>query len=250
MTCNIFVLTGAGVSAESGLGTFRDKKGEGIWSRFDPMKLATPEGFARDPAGVLAFYDLRRRNLIGAKPNGAHYALAKLEAQLAERGGHLTLVTQNIDNLHERAGAREVIHMHGELLKARCESCEAVAEWLDDLGVTEPCPACGRAGGLRPHVVWFGEMPLFLDEIDRALRRADLFVAIGTSGAVYPAAGLVHEARAFGIETCEINLEAAANAGLFDEARYGKATETVPAWVEEVLAAQARRAKSLATRCA
>ena len=125
--------------------------------------------------------------------------------------------------------------MHGELLKARCEHCEAVGEWLDDLAITQPCPACGLAGGLRPHVVWFGELPLFLDEIDRGLRQADLFVAIGTSGAVYPAAGFVHEARAFGIETCEINLEAAANAGLFDEARYGKATRTVPAWVEEVL---------------
>ena len=237
MTRNIFVLTVAGVSAESGLGTFRDKRGEGIWARFDPMKLATPEAFARDPETVLAFYDLRRRNLLGAEPNAAHRALARLEAGLAERDGRLTLVTQNIDNLHERAGSRHVLHMHGELLKARCGRCHSIAEWLDDLSVDDACPICRRAGGLRPHVVWFGEMPLYLREIDEALRRADLFVAIGTSGAVYPAAALVAEARAMGVETCEINLEAADNADLFDDRRYGRASETAPAWVEEVFGA-------------
>ena len=235
MPINIFVLTGAGVSAESGLGTFRDKKGEGIWAKFDPMKLATPEAFARDPETVLAFYDLRRRNLLNAKPNAAHFALARLEAALAERGGSLTLVTQNIDDLHERAGSERVIHMHGELLKARCGACEAVRPWRDDLTVAHACPACGRAGTLRPHVVWFGEMPLEMDLIDRALRKADLFVAIGTSGAVYPAAGFVAEARAYGLRTCEINLEAADNADLFDEQRLGPASETVPAWVEELI---------------
>ncbi len=232
---SIFVLTGAGVSAESGLGTFRDKNGQGIWARFDPMKLATPEAFARNPGEVLAFYDMRRRNLLKAEPNPAHFALARLEGALSERGGSLTLVTQNIDNLHERAGSRRVIHMHGELLKARCGLCDLVLPWLGELAVSEACPDCGRAGSLRPHVVWFGEMPLHMDEIDRALAGADLFVAIGTSGAVYPAAGFVAEARALGIRTCEINLEAADNADLFDERRYGAASATAPAWVEELI---------------
>jgi NAD-dependent deacetylase len=235
MPRHIFVLTGAGISAESGLGTFRDRQGEGIWARFDPMKLATPEAFARDPKTVLAFYDLRRRNLLSAKPNPAHFALARLEGALDERGGSLALVTQNIDDLHERAGSPRVIHMHGELLKARCNACEAVCPWLDDLAVSHICPDCERAGTLRPHVVWFGETPLAMDAIDRALRKADLFVAIGTSGAVYPAAGFVAEARAYGMRTCEINLEAADNAQLFDEQRLGPASETVPAWVEELV---------------
>ena len=235
MPSNIFVLTGAGISAESGLGTFRDKSGGGIWAKFDPMKLATPEAFARDPETVLAFYDLRRRDLLNARPNAAHVALARLEGALAERCGGLTLVTQNIDDLHERAGSRRVVHMHGELLKARCSACEAVRPWLDDLAVAHACPDCGRTGALRPHVVWFGETPLAMDLIGRALRKADVFVAIGTSGAVYPAAGFVAEARAYGLRTCEINLEAADNAELFDEQRLGTASETVPAWVEEML---------------
>ncbi len=235
MPRNVFVLTGAGVSAESGLGTFRDKKGEGIWARFDPMKLATPEAFARDPETVLAFYNLRRRNLRDAKPNAAHFALARLEDALAKRGGTLTLVTQNIDDLHERAGSRRVVHMHGELLKAHCGRCEAIRPWLDDLTVLHVCPDCGRAGIMRPHVVWFGEMPLAMNLIDRALPKAHLFVAIGTSGAVYPAAGFVAEARAYGLRTCEINLDAADNANLFDEQRLGPASETVPAWVEELV---------------
>jgi NAD-dependent deacetylase len=235
MPQNIFVLTGAGISAESGLGTFRDRNGQGVWARFDPMKLATPEAFARDPDTVLAFYDLRRRNLLKAEPNAAHRALARLEQALCSRGRHLTLVTQNIDDLHERAGSQRVIHMHGELLKARCEQCNSVRRWPADLSPSDVCPDCGRAGGLRPHVVWFGEMPLDMHDIDRALRNADLFVAIGTSGAVYPAAGFVVEARAYGLRTCEINLEAADNADLFDEQRLGPASATVPAWVEELL---------------
>jgi NAD-dependent deacetylase len=235
MTRNVFVLTGAGISEESGLGTFRDKDGQGIWAKFDPMKLATTEAFARDPEAVLAFYDLRRRNLLSAQPNAAHRALARLEQALSARGCHLSLVTQNIDDLHERAGSRRLIHMHGELLKARCGRCEAVRPWLNDLSPSDVCPDCSRTGGLRPHVVWFGEMPLAMDSIDRALRKADLFVAIGTSGAVYPAAGFVAEARAYGLRTCEINLEAADNADLFDERRYGSASETVPAWVEELV---------------
>ena len=236
MQRRVFVLTGAGVSAESGLGTFRDKQ-NGIWARFDPMKLATPEAFARDPATVLAFYDARRRNLRNARPNAAHFALGRLESALAARGGALTLVTQNIDDLHERAGSKEVIHTHGELFKARCLGCGAARLWLDDLAPSQACPDCGRVGSLRPHVVWFGEMPFRMDEIERALARADLFVAIGTSGAVYPAAGFVAEARAFGVPTCEINLEAGDNAYCFDETRYGPASETVPAWVEELVSA-------------
>jgi NAD-dependent protein deacetylase/lipoamidase len=235
MPQNIFVLTGAGISAESGLGTFRDRNGQGAWARFDPMKLATQEAFARDPDTVLAFYDLRRRNLLNAEPNAAHRALARLEQALCSRDGHLTLVTQNIDDLHERAGSRRVIHMHGELLKARCEQCNSVRRWPADLSPSDVCPDCGRPGGLRPHVVWFGEMPMRMDDIDRALRKADLFVAIGTSGAVYPAAGFVAEARAYGLRTCEINLEAADNAELFDEQRLGPASATVPAWVEELV---------------
>ena len=233
MTRHIFVLTGAGVSAESGLGTFRDKAGEGIWARFDPMRLATPEAFARDPETVLAFYDARRRNLLSATPNAAHIALADLERTLASAGGELSLVTQNIDDLHERAGSRRVIHMHGELLKARCVACESVRVWAGDLPPAQRCPDCGL-GGLRPHIVWFGEMPFHKDEIEQALARADLFVAIGTSGAVYPAAGFAAEARALGIPTLEINLEAADNAVIFDAARYGPASVIVPAWVEEV----------------
>ena len=237
MPKRIFVLTGAGVSAESGLGTFRDPKGQGIWARFDPMKLATPEAFARDPDAVLAFYDLRRRNLRNAKPNAAHFALTRLEAALAHDGGSLTLVTQNIDDLHERAGSAGVVHMHGELLKARCGGCDAVHRWVDDLTVAHACPDCGRPGHLRPHVVWFGEMPFHMDDIYSALAEADLFVAIGTSGAVYPAAGFVAEARAYSLRTCEINLELSDNADCFDESRYGPASETVPAWVEELLRA-------------
>ena len=228
----VFVLTGAGVSAESGLGTFRDR--EGLWARFDPRKLATPEAFAADPVAVHAFYDGRRRDALAAVPNAAHRALARLEAGLAARGGALFLCTQNIDDLHERAGARHVHHMHGELMKARCLGCGAVSPWHDDMGVFVHCPSCGAAR-LRPDIVWFGEVPMGLDIVEAALDRADLFAAIGTSGAVYPAAGLVAEARARRIPTLEINLEAADNAGLFDDAIYGPATAAVPAWVDEIL---------------
>src|SRR5215203_668014 len=150
----VFALTGAGVSAESGLGTFRDKGG--IWARFDPMKLASPEGFAAKPEEVHAFYNIRRRNLIEAEPNAAHRALVRLEVGLAEQGGSLFLCTQNIDDLHERTGSRCVLHMHGELLKARCINCEQVMPCRDDLGVNIPCSACGNMSTLRPHVVWFG----------------------------------------------------------------------------------------------
>jgi NAD-dependent deacetylase len=230
----IFVLTGAGVSAESGLGTFRDK--DGVWTKYDLSEVATPEGFARNPALVRDFYNARRVNLAGAEPNAAHVALARLEAELAARGGELYLCTQNVDDLHEKAGSQRVIHMHGELAVTRCAHCEALRPDSSPLSAEVVCEACGRDGGARPHVVWFGEMPLHMDAIEDALSEADLFVSIGTSGSVYPAAGFVTEARAMGIATCEINLEPSANAYVFDERRYGPASETVPAWVERVLA--------------
>ena len=235
MNRNIFVLTGAGVSAESGLGTFRDKTGEGIWARFDPMTLATPEGFESDPEAVLAFYDQRRRDMRGAKPNAAHFALARLAVALAKRGGPIGAG----DAEHRRpARARRLSRRPPyarRIVEGALRALRGLSEWLEDLEVADVCPRCGRAGGMRPHVVWFGELPLYLDEIDEALRRSDLFVAIGTSGAVYPAAGFVLEARAMGVETCEINLESADNAALFDDCRYGPASETVPAWVEDIL---------------
>jgi NAD-dependent deacetylase len=230
---NIFALTGAGVSAESGLGTFRDK--DGLWFRFDPMKFATPEAFAHNPDEVHAFYDMRCQNLQSAEPNAAHRTLARLEADLAERGGSVFLCTQNIDDLHERAGSQRVVHMHGELFKTRCTACGDTMPWREDLSVDVPCPSCRHTGGLRPHVVWFGEMPLAMDAIYDALLGADMFVAIGTSGSVYRAAGFVSEARGHGIRTCEINLDPSDNARMFDERRYGPASEAVPAWVEEVL---------------
>jgi NAD-dependent deacetylase len=231
---NVFVLTGAGISAESGLGTFRDA--DGVWTRHDLSQVATPEGFARDPAKVRAFYNARRANLATAAPNAAHFALARLQSGLEARGGRLFLCTQNVDDLHEQAGCAEVIHMHGELTATRCHACQAV--WPDraPLVADNACPACGAVGTARPHVVWFGETPLWMEAIADALEEADLFVAIGTSGSVYPAAGFVAEARALGIRACEINLQPSDNARAFDERRYGPATEIVPAWVEDVLA--------------
>ncbi|TNC12420.1 NAD-dependent deacylase [Methylobacterium terricola] len=229
----IFVLTGAGISAESGLGTFRDPGG--LWRRFDPMRLATPEAFAREPEEVHAFYNLRRQGVREAAPNAAHAALARLEASLAARGRRLFLCTQNVDDLHERAGSRTVTHMHGELMRARCTACGAARDWAEPLSLDTACPACGRRGGMRPDVVWFGEMPLHLEAIDAALDEAALFVAIGTSGAVYPAAGFVARARAAGIPTHEINLAPSDTAGLFDTATYGPATRAVPDFVESIL---------------
>lgn len=232
---NIFILTGAGVSAESGLSTFRDK--DGLWSKFPLEEVATIEAYERNPAHVLEFYNVRRRNLAAVKPNPAHMALAQLEAAWRERDRVVTLCTQNIDDLHEQAGSQRVIHMHGELKKARCHDCGHVTLADGDLSLELGCGACGRIGGLRPHVVWFGEMPLEMDAIYEALADADLFVAIGTSGAVYPAAGFASAAREAGIPSLEINLAPSDNAALFTTGRYGKASETVPAWVAEVLAA-------------
>lgn len=233
----VFVLTGAGVSAESGLGTFRDKGG--IWSMYDLMEVATPEGFARDPAKVHAFYNLRRQVHREARPNAAHAALARLERELPGRGGALTLVTQNVDELHELGGHQDVIHMHGEALKVRCGHCGHVERFTGALSVALACAACDQSGGLRPHVVWFGETPMFLTRIQQELARADLFAAIGTSGTVYPAAGFVAEARRRGVRTVEINLEPSETAQVFDEGLYGPATETVPAWVERILSSPA-----------
>ena len=230
---DLFILTGAGVSAESGIGTFRDPGG--LWERHDPRALATPEAFARDPALVHRFYNWRRGVCQAAAPNPAHHALALLEKGLAARGDALVLVSQNVDDLHERAGSA-VIAMHGKHLEARCTHCGAVYPWTRDLATTTVCPGCCGDGGMRPNIVWFGEMPMHLERIGKALRGADLFVAIGTSGVVYPAAGYVAAARTAGIMTCEMNLEPADNAGLFDAALYGKASETVPRFVEAVLA--------------
>ncbi len=226
----IVILTGTGLSAESGLGTFRDK--DGLWTKYDLSKVATPEGFARDPVLVHEFYNMRRRGLLKAQPNAAHHALARLE-----RGhpGAVTIVTQNIDNLHEAAGSKRLIHMHGELLKSLCTRCRARQPCQGDLSATLACPACLQTGGLRPDVVWFGEMPYYMEEIEYALAKADLFVSIGTSGTVYPAAGFVQAARQFGARTLELNLEASEGARLFDEAIEGPATEIVPAWVERML---------------
>jgi len=226
----IVILTGAGLSAESGLATFRDK--DGIWSKYDLTEVATPEAFAANPQRVHEFYNMRRRGLRDAKPNAAHLALARLER---EHPGEVTIITQNIDALHEAAGTRRLIHMHGELLKALCTRCEARHPWHDDLSVDTPCPSCGKAGGLRPDVVWFGEMPYHMDEIYDVLAKADLFASIGTSGTVYPAAGFVREARTAGAHTVELNLEPSLGVNLFAEAIHGPATRIVPEWVDRVL---------------
>jgi NAD-dependent deacetylase len=230
---HLVVLTGAGISKESGLDTFRDV--DGIWSKVRLEDVATPEGFARDPARVHDFYNARRAQLLeaGVEPNAAHVALARLEQ---EWPGEVLLVTQNIDNLHERAGSRRIIHMHGELLKVRCESCAEVVSWYEALSMASVCPACGRSGWMRPHVVWFGEMPLEMNRIYAALEAAALFLSIGTSGNVYPAAGFVSHVREFTrAHTCELNLEPSTGATLFHEALYGPASRIVPEYVDKVL---------------
>ncbi len=227
----IVVLTGAGISAESGLGTFRDK--DGLWTRVDLNEVATPEGYRRNPGLVLDFYNMRRQGVVEAQPNAAHRALARLEERLGDR---LTLVTQNVDDLHERGGSARVIHMHGELLSALCAACDHRWPWPGAMSRQDACPACAAAGGVRPDVVWFGEMPYRMDEIGERIAEADLFAAIGTSGQVYPAAGFVMEARLAGAETVEINLEQTDSSGLFDRHVLGPASEAVQRWVDEVLA--------------
>lgn len=226
----VVVLTGSGISAESGVPTFRDA--DGLWHGHDMEQVATPEAFEEDPELVHRFYDERRASLATVEPNDAHRALARLEEHL---GDDLLVVTQNIDDLHERAGSTRVLHMHGLLRSARCLACGERTRWVDPLGTAAACPACG-AQELRPDVVWFGEVPHEMDRIADALERADLFVSIGTSGAVYPAAGFVSLARRAGARTLEINLEPTNGTELFDEARQGPATELVPAWVDDLLA--------------
>lgn len=228
---NIVILTGAGVSAESGLATFRGP--DGLWEGHRVEDVATPEAFRRDPDLVHAFYDARRARLKSVEPNAAHRALARLDAQWT---GGLLIVTQNVDDLHERAGAQRVLHMHGELRSAWCLACDARTPWEEELSSGPLCPSCGAAGRLRPDIVWFGEMPYEMDRIEAALREADLFVSIGTSGAVYPAAGFVQTARYAGARTLEINLEPSLGSVWFDEVRTGEAGNLVPRWVEEVLA--------------
>ncbi|MDH3581878.1 MAG: NAD-dependent deacylase [Hyphomicrobiales bacterium] len=226
----IVILTGAGLSAESGLSTFRDK--DGIWARHKIEDVATPEAFARDPEAVLAFYNTRRKGAQGVRPNAAHQALARLEADFS---GDVLTVTQNIDPLHERAGTANLIHMHGEILKALCAHCGAREPLEADLSVDLACGACNRAGGMRPDVVWFGEMPYRMEEIIAALAACDLFISIGTSGNVYPAAGFVAQARAAGAHTVELNLEPSEGISMFAEAVHGRATQVVPAYVETLL---------------
>ena len=225
----IVVLTGAGLSAESGVSTFRDP--DGIWSKFDWRDVATPEGFARNPKLVHDFYNERRRAHASIEPNAAHRALARLEAE----HGSVTIVTQNIDALHEAAGSHALIHMHGELLKVLCKRCAHRFPWREDLTTDTRCPLCSARKGLRPDVVWFGEMPYEMERITELLQDCNLFVSIGTSGNVYPAAGFVAEARAAGAHTVELNLEPSEGASLFHEAIYGRATKVVPAYVERIL---------------
>ncbi|MEY4269439.1 MAG: hypothetical protein RLZZ58_655 [Pseudomonadota bacterium] len=227
---NIVILTGAGVSAESGIDTFRSAGG--LWEQHRVEDVATPEAFARDPDLVHRFYDMRRARIQEVTPNAAHDALARLDAAWP---GDLLIVTQNVDDLHERAGAKRLIHMHGEHLKAWCTACDARHDWRGDLSHRPPCSACGAADALRPDIVWFGEMPYQMDIIFAAINRADLFVSIGTSGAVYPAAGFVRDARAAGAATLELNLEPSQGTHWFDDARHGAATTLVPAWVAEML---------------
>jgi len=231
MAARILVLTGAGISRESGLATFRDA--DGIWARVRIEDVATPEAFARDPGRVQAFYNARRAQLAdpAIAPNAAHLALARLER---EWPAEVLVVTQNVDDLHERAGTRNLLHMHGELAKARCLACGAASPWREDITPASICPACGRTGRLRPHVVWFGEMPLGMERIAAALETCGLFVAIGTSGTVHPAAGFVAELRGRA-RTVELNLEPSATTALFDEAIHGPATRVVPAFVERLL---------------
>ncbi len=226
---NIVILTGAGISAESGLATFRGP--DGLWEGHRIEDVCTPEALTRDPVLVHRFYDERRAKLAEVLPNPAHAALARLDAAWP---GELLIVTQNVDDLHERAGARRMLHMHGQLRSALCAACDSRKAWDDALPPGAPCPTCG-APALRPDIVFFGEIPYEMDRIEAALAKADLFVSIGTSGAVYPAAGFVQTARYLGAATLEMNLEESAGSGWFDKTRLGPASVLVPAWVEELL---------------
>jgi NAD-dependent deacetylase len=227
---SIVVLTGAGISAESGVPTFRGP--DGLWEGQRVEDVATPEAYARDPDLVLDFYDQRRGNLETVEPNAAHHALGRLDA---EWQGELLIVTQNVDNLHERGGAQRLIHMHGELGSAWCLACNERQPVIGKLKHRPPCSACGASGFLRPDIVWFGEMPYQMEKIEAALADCEIFVSIGTSGAVYPAAGFVQTARHFGAQTLELNLDPSEGSVFFGESRMGKAGDLVPVWVESLL---------------
>ena len=227
----IVILTGAGISAESGVETFRDR--DGIWSRFDYREVATPEGFAANPTLVHQFYNDRRAQMKAVEPNMAHRALARLEHEFK---GEVLTITQNIDDLHERAGTKNLIHMHGELDKALCIRCNTRLEWKGPLSAFDHCPNCGHTGCLRPDVVWFGESPYHMDIIEEALVRASLFMSIGTSGSVFPAAMFVEEATRSGARTVELNLEPSEISEFFDEKIKGPATDIVPRFVNTILA--------------
>ena len=231
---SIVILTGAGISAESGLPTFRGN-GDGLWHNMRPEDVATPEAFQANPTLVLNFYNERRGHYVqeSIQPNPGHYALAKLQRQFS---GEVFLVTQNIDGLHERAGSPEVCHMHGELTRMFCTSCLSRFAITGDILVTDPCTECGQTGGLRPDIVWFGEMPMHMETIHRALTHCDLFAAVGTSGCVYPAAGFVELARDHGAHTVELNLEPSEVQNHFAEHLHGRAAQTLPAWVDTLLA--------------
>ncbi|NIJ21659.1 NAD-dependent deacetylase [Sphingomonas naasensis] len=227
---NIVILTGAGVSAESGVATFRGPGG--LWEGHRVEDVCTPQALAHDPELVHRFYDERRAKLATVAPNAAHRALARLDA---EWPGALLLVTQNVDDLHERAGSQRLVHMHGELRSALCAACGNRVGWEDSLPPESECPHCGTPA-LRPDIVFFGEMPYHMDQVERALAEADLFVSIGTSGAVYPAAGFVQTARHHRAATLELNLDPSEGSLWFGESRMGRAGALVPAWVEEMLA--------------
>ncbi len=229
-TETIVVLTGAGISAESGIATFRGPGG--LWEGHRVEDVCTPEALAQDPTLVHGFYDARRAALDRVDPNAAHVALARLDA---EWPGALLIVTQNVDDLHERAGAVRLLHMHGELRSALCAACGARQRWREALPPRSACPRCG-APALRPDIVFFGEMPYQMERIEDALAQADLFVSIGTSGAVYPAAGFVRTARHHGAATLELNLEPSGGSVYFAGTRIGAAGMLVPRWVDEMLA--------------
>ena len=225
----VVFLTGAGISAESGLKTFR--AADGLWEDHSIEEIATPGAFRRDPMKVHDFYNQRRRDLRAAQPNVAHIALGKLEKRLENK---FLLITQNIDDLHERGGNQRVVHMHGELFKVFCIACNERREWRTDLTTADPCASCGTRDTLRPDIVWFGEMPYRMDEINHALERCVIFVAVGTSGSVFPAAGFVLQARAAGAIACEINLAPSAVQQHFHRGYYGKATEQLPSFIKDV----------------